>query len=348
LPQGKPQRSNRLIKLVYYYKEINEIGKMIHLLDALTKSNGFSLSERNNFLIEAKRATKSLNSNRSGFDPHHVTTDKYNKFEEKSILCQTQLNVLNELIKAKNDGSLTVMEQDLFDLNDKLMNLEKIYVIAKKYHLYEYALDCLSFANDPNAADHIYACWLLYIAQIIKQYKNEWTEYLANNLFKIVNKYNLKQQPWMFEHDKILLYLNRTNIQTHQGPSDSVIVDAIFPIIEQKDIITDYQCVLREIEPEYKLNVIKSVHYLLTQKISDHVSKFNQMNNQSSMFNPRLLSANNNSLLNTSRSIISSTSNIQDLLTSSIQQLEKEKNLRNDPQIPQLIKEFKNLIQNFV
>merc|ERR1712228_267387 len=167
-----------------------------------------------------------------------------------------------------------------------------------------------------------------------------WTAYLVNNLFKIVNKYNLQQQPWMFNHFEILLYLNRTNVQTHQHPSNSVIVDAVFSII-------DHKAILNEIEDEYKLNVIQSIHYLLTKKISNDASKLNQNNNHSNMFNPRLLTA-NNSLLNTSRSIISSTSNIQDLLTNSIQHLEKQNNHRNDPQILHLIKEFQNLSQNFV
>merc|ERR1712228_597202 len=174
-----------------------------------------------------------------------------------------------------------------------------------------------------------------------------WTAYLVNNLFKIVNKYNLQQQPWMFNHFEILLYLNRTNVQTHQHPSNSVIVDAVFSIIDQKDLIIDYKTILNEIEDEYKLNVIQSIHYLLTKKISNDASKLNQNNNHSNMFNPRLLTA-NNSLLNTSRSIISSTSNIQDLLTNSIQQLEKENNHSNNQQIIRLIKEFQTLSQQLV
>merc|ERR1711933_593398 len=216
---------------VYFYKECGDTAKMVQLLDALTKSKGFELSERNNFLIEAKRATKSLNANRSGFDPHRAITDKYNKFEEKSILCQIQLNILNELAKKKNaqimqqDGTDTdndrVSDQDWFALNDKLLNLENIYVISKKYQLYEYSLDCLSFANDPSAAEHIRGCWLLYVANIVKKFKNEWTEYLANNVQKLVSKYNLQQQPWMFDHFQILLYLTKTNVQTHQHPSIS-------------------------------------------------------------------------------------------------------------------------------
>merc|ERR1712174_79070 len=108
---------------------------MIKLLDALTKLSGFELAERNNFLIEAKRATKSLNANRSGFDPHHVVTDKYNKFVEKALLCQIQLNVQNELVRLKSqsnapdsdDGLPAVSDQDLCELSDKLLNLEKIY-----------------------------------------------------------------------------------------------------------------------------------------------------------------------------------------------------------------------------
>jgi len=306
------------------------------------------LTERNNFLIEAKRATKSLNANRSGFDPHHVVTDKYNKFEEKSILCQIQLNVFNELMKAKSNNCLPMAsDQDLFELNDKLLNLERIYVISKKYHLFEYALDCLSFANDPDAAEHIHGCWLLHIADVIKKYKNEWTQYLKNNLSKLVNKYNLQQQPWMFDHFRILLYLNKTNIQTHQEPSNSVIVDAIFPIIEQKEVIMDYRQILNEIEAQYKVNIVHSIHYLLTKKISEKCTKLNQNNNHSNMFNPRLLTA-NNSLLNTSRAIISSTSNIQDLITHSIQCLEKQNNHTNDPQILRLIKDFQSLYQSFV
>ena len=35
------ERNNRLIKLVYFYKENRDINKMIQLLDALTKSSGF-------------------------------------------------------------------------------------------------------------------------------------------------------------------------------------------------------------------------------------------------------------------------------------------------------------------
>jgi len=234
----------------------------------------------------------------------------------------------------------------LYDLNYKLLNLETIYLISKKYELYEYSLDCLSFTNDPNAVEHINGCWLLYIANIIKVHKAEWTQYLLDNLHKIVNKYNLQQQPWMFDHFQILLYLNKTNIQTHQCPSNTVIVDMMYPIIPQKELIIDYKYLLNQIDPQYKINIIQSIYYLITQKLSNQ-NVIPQIANNNIYANPRLLTA-NNQISNTSHSIISSTSNIQDLISDSINYLERQANHHNDTQIIQLIKQFQDLSDNTV
>ena len=194
------------------------------------------LEERNNFLIESKRATKSLNNNGTNFDPHNAITDKYNKFEEKSILCQFKC-----------------------DLNYKLLNLEKIYSISKKY---EYSLDCLSFTNDSNAIEHI----------------------------------------------------NDANYQTHSinTISHKIIIDTIYPKINNikyQQLIINYKYLLNQINNEYKIYIIQSIYYLITEKMpTTNKSQQQQQQIINNYANPRLLltsSSSNNNNLNTS-------SNIQD------------------------------------
>ena len=346
------ERNKRLMKLVHFYKENNQILKMIKLLDALTKTNGFQLNERNNFLIEAKRATKLLNNNNNNnnnyninFDPHNVNQDKYNKFEQKSILCQIQLNVLNELrfIKIGN-------EQDLFELDYKLLNLDKIYEISKKYELYEYCLDCLSFINDPSVKDHVHGCWLWLIAKIIKINKTNWTQYLQLNFYKIVNKYNLQQQPWMFDINKILFYLNDTNLKTHKIINNKIIIDCIYPNIKNikyQQLLNSYKYILNQIDQQFKINIIKSIYYLITLSSSSSLSIFsnnnnnNNNNNNSNVTNPRLLLTTTISNNNDNNNNI--TINIQDLISNCINYLERQNIHHINTETIDLKNKFENL-----
>eukprot|EP01083_Nonionella_stella_P009338 26940_1 len=323
--KSEKARNKRLIKLVYFYKANGEMKKLIQLLDALTKSNGFELEERNNFLIEAKRATKILQQQKKdSFDPHNPQNDKYNKFEEKSILCQIQLNLLNEL------RSIPHEDADEDTLNYRLLNLEKIYSIASRYKLYEYALDCLSFSNDPGAVQHINRCWFSWIANVIKSNgPNEWTQYAQNNLHRIVNKYNLSQQPFMFDVILVVVYLNNVNFQTHALPSNTVIVDMIYPKIQHisyEKMVEVYKSVLNQVDPQYKQNICESIYYLLSQKQQPPQRPPPAQQQQFNHNNPRLF--NHNTSLNLSNSqhnlsFISSTNNIQDLISNCLNCLER-------------------------
>jgi len=318
------RRNHRLIKLVHYYKENREILKMVQLLDALTKTPGFSLEDRNNFLIEAKRATKSLNNNGSNFDPHTVNNDQYNQLEERSVLCGIQMKALNELERRArrpllehehpNDDGMTEQQQDamttqhdLRTLHSKLLNLEQIYQISKRHRLFECCLDCLSFANDSNTMGHVNGCWFLYIADVINTYKQHWTQYLLENLHKMVNKYNVHQQPWMFDANTIVFYLNKTNLQTHKKASPHIIVDMIYPKIEYLTfgkVLAVYKSIFQQIPEQHKVSILQSIQYLLSknaryqqqqqqQQQQQHVQQQQMflLSSSSSLLNPRVLSS---------------------------------------------------------
>eukprot|EP00488_Nonionellina_sp_1-RS-2012_P002306 TRINITY_DN4366_c0_g1_i1.p1 TRINITY_DN4366_c0_g1~~TRINITY_DN4366_c0_g1_i1.p1 ORF type:complete len:148 (+),score=28.97 TRINITY_DN4366_c0_g1_i1:344-787(+) len=141
----------------------------------------------------------------------------------------------------------------------------------------------------------------------------------------------------------------------------------IFPKIAQIkyiQMIDAYKSVLNLVEEKYKMNVIESIYYLLSQKQQQQQSEtttsssstFNlNLNTQSDLFrNPRLnvqrnnhnTCSHNNTLNNSNLSFISSTSNIQELIANCINYLERQNTHNNNPQIRQLNKQFQELGPN--
>jgi len=349
--QQQHERNRRLKELVAFYKANSETAKMVQLLDALTKSSGFTLHERYNFLIEARRATQTLNEKRVQFDPHNVSNDRYNKFAEKANLCKIQLDVLYTLKRkcnaaAGNNSSLCVQDRDLVSLEYKLLNLEQIYEMCKQYELHECCLDCLAFTNDAKVVDYVNRCWCLYIADCIKTQRSQWTQYLAEHFASLVNRYNLQQQPWMFDANEIVFYLNLTNLQTNAQPSDEVVLDILYPNIKQltyEQLLTVYKHVLARIETPYKVNIARSIWYLIVDKNpgADHPAQRPHAHHRASpLNNPRVAQAqHNNKLLLQS----SSTNDLrQDLISNCLSYLQKL--VQHQPQYESLLADFRRAL----
>eukprot|EP00483_Globobulimina_turgida_P007506 UN07520 len=149
----------------------------------------------------------------------------------------------------------------------------------------------------------------------------------------------------MFDMCSILLYLNKTNYKTHKLPSNTIIIDAIYPKIKDikyMELIQNYKYLLNQIENEYKINIIESIYYLITKKIPAQPMNHSNSLNNNNYANPRL-----GTLVNTSHSIISATSNTQDLIQNCINYLERQNNRRNAPQIIELTKQFHELAEQY-
>jgi len=308
---------------------------MIRMLEAMTRMTGFTLQKRSDFLLEAKRACKVLNSNRSQLQLDAASSeiaDKFHEFEEKAVVCQIQQDVVNKLKHSRQCS-----EEEVLALEGRLSGVEELYLVCKQYNLYEEQLDLLSFCNDPDSEKFVKRLWELVLAAMVHRLgREEWMQNVVENLHKMVNKYNLQQQPWMFDLVHILKELHVMDYRISLRPSDTAVVEAIYPKIKSitsQQMVAAYKRLLsgNQIPDECWVYVMRSIRHLLeNQAPNQGQDPLLRTQQASSIRDPRL------SISHISHSIISSTS-VEDLASQCLQYLERH-NVRDRD----LLEFFKN------
>jgi len=335
-------RNRRLEKLVHFWKEIGETQKVIRLLDAMTKKSGFTLRKRYEFLLEAKRACTSLTSNGSQLELDNVSAeiaDRSHQFDERAVVCHIQLEVARKL---RQHPKCT--QEDLRDLESRLMGVADIYEMSRRYGLHVELLELLSFANDPGSSQYVERQWELIIAEYVHRFNAEWMQNLSEDFHRIVNKFNLQQQPWMFDLVNILKYLHVTTSRISRNPSETAIIDAISKIngISHQQLITAFKRLLSlsddQLSGDDRLCIIRSIKYLVQQIKGSGGNDLSMMSHgMSSIRDPRLC------ISNISQSIISSNPSVDDLIAQVVRYLERH----NVPD-QQLLEYFKSISSGII
>merc|ERR1712083_73326 len=165
--------------------------------------------------------------------------------------------------------------------------------------------------------------WEHLFASMVRRFQGNWLQNVVENLHEIVNKFNLQQQPWMFDLEHILKELHTMNCRISNNPSETAIIDAIYPKINgitYQHLVVAYKRLLSgdQISADDKVHIIRSIRYLV-QKIKGSVHEDLSLGNHqaSSIRDPRLC------ISHISQSIISSTPSVEDLIAQSVQYLER-------------------------
>merc|ERR1719242_644300 len=315
----------RLEKLVHFYRDSGDTLKRVQLLEALSRTRGFSLEKRRDFLLEGKRACKLLDSNRSQLELDNGSAeiaDKFVMFDEKHHICNIQIEVVAKL-RLRQDT-----QEDMALVENKLLNLQDLYHICQQCGLNEEQLKLLSFCNDPKSEEHVKRLWQNILASMVLRFEDAWLEHVEEDLSGMANVFDLQQQRWMFDLCSILKelhHLGTTVVCRHPSPH-TAIIDAIYPKIKgvtQQHMVMAYKYLLsgnRVQNTLEKLHIIRSARHLVQlikcQPPSGDLSMSGHQSNN--IRDPRL------SISHISQSIISSTPSVDDLVAQCLQFLERQ------------------------